>query len=145
MSMSAGSASAASSEINVTPLIDVLLVLLILFMVLVPAMPQGLVTALPQPGGSAAVHPRPRAIIVTILLDDHGRAAYRLGEESLPKSELSTKLASIYSTRAPEERELFVQDDPRLEYGEVAKVIDLAHQAGVDRVGILTPRFLAGR
>jgi biopolymer transport protein ExbD/biopolymer transport protein TolR len=137
MSMSGGNGSnSAVSEINVTPLIDVLLVLLIIFMVIVPVTPKGLPALLPQ----APTHdvPTSDATIVVSIVGNAGEAPrYLINEDSFPKAEVEAKLQQIFSVRA--DKVLFVRGDTSLHYNTIAEVIDMGHQAGVDRVGIITP------
>ncbi len=145
MGMGGGGTGGAVSEINVTPLIDVLLVLLIIFMVIVPVTPHGLETLVPQPPKDKN-KPQPendRTIVVSILDTKGGPVAYKINEDSFSKGELEPKLASIFSTR--QEKVMFVKGDPGVYYGDVATVIDYGHQAGVDNIGIITPKVESGQ
>ena len=135
-----GGTDKAVSDINVTPLIDVLLVLLIIFMVIVPVTPKGLSTLIPQPpkDNSAAAAERPH---------DRGRRCWRTARASLPtrstrqpstSREIEPKLAEIFATR--QEKVMFVKGDASLDFRKVAEVIDFGHQAEVDNIGLITPR-----
>jgi len=137
----AGGTSRAVSEINVTPLIDVLLVLLIIFMVIVPVTPRGLGVLVPQPPKDANLTPPPSTIIVQVL-GTNSAPTYKINEDSFALAALEPKLAQIFAARP--EKVMFVKGDPEADYAKVAEVIDFGHQAGVDNIGIITPRKKAG-
>jgi biopolymer transport protein TolR len=144
MGMSAGGGGGAVSEINVTPLIDVLLVLLIIFMVIVPVTPKGLDTLVPQPPKDHKDTPEnDRTIVVQVLSNGAGAPSYKINQDDFAKSALEPKLAEIFSTR--QEKVMFVKGDKDLDFSKVAEVIDFGHQAGVDNIGLITPRVEAGQ
>jgi biopolymer transport protein TolR len=139
MTMVSGSGN-LTAEPNVTPLIDVLLVLLIIFMVIVPVSPRGLAAILPQQPKSAQPVPT-RTIVVQILAGSAG-PIYKINEEKVEgRAQLAAELGRIYSMRA--EKVLFVQGDPALDFESVAEVIDMSRAMGIDHVGILTPKVAA--
>jgi biopolymer transport protein ExbD/biopolymer transport protein TolR len=144
MGMGGGNTGGAMSDMNVTPLIDVLLVLLIIFMVIVPVTPRGLDTLVPQPPKDHKEEPEnTRTIVVSIQSNGAGAPAYLINETTVNKSELEPKLAEIFAIRV--EKVMFVKGDKDLDFSKVAEVIDFGHQAGVDNIGLLTPRVLAGQ
>jgi biopolymer transport protein TolR len=144
MGMSAGSSGGAVSEINVTPLIDVLLVLLIIFMVIVPVTPKGLETLVPQPPKNPQQEqPNDRTIVVQIQSNGAGAPSYKINETAFNKSDLEPELTKIFETR--QEKVMFVKGDKDLDFSKVAEVIDFGHQAGVDNIGLITPRVEAGQ
>jgi biopolymer transport protein ExbD/biopolymer transport protein TolR len=139
-----GGTGKAVSDINVTPLIDVLLVLLIIFMVIVPVTPKGLDTLIPQPPKDKTQdQPNDRTIVVQIQSNGKGEPSYKINEDSFAKADLEPKLAEIFATR--QEKVMFVKGDSDLDFSKVAEVIDMGHQADVDNIGLLTPRVLAGQ
>ncbi len=144
MGMGGGGGGGSVSEINVTPLIDVLLVLLIIFMVIVPVTPKGLDTLIPQPPKEKTNDmPDPNTIVVSILANQGGEPSYKINETAFNKSDLEPKLLEIFSTR--QNKVMFVKGDADLDFSKVAEVIDFGHQAGVDSIGIITPRVAAGQ
>ena len=143
MGMGGGGGGGSVSEINVTPLIDVLLVLLIIFMVIVPVTPKGLDTLIPQPPKTKSNDlPDPNTIVVQIQASG-ANTAYKINETSFAKADLEPQLLSIFSTR--QNKVMFVKGDPALDFSKIAEVIDFGHQAGVDNIGLITPRVEAGQ
>ena len=139
-----GGTGKAVSDINVTPLIDVLLVLLIIFMVIVPVTPKGLNTLIPQPPKNHQDQPEnDRTIVVQVMANGKGEPSYLINEDTFPKSQIESKLAEIFATR--QEKVMFVKGDAALDYSKVVEVIDMGHQADVDNIGLITPRIEAGQ
>jgi biopolymer transport protein TolR len=142
MSMSVGgSGSGPKSEINMTPMIDVLLVLIIIFMVITPLTPKGLEALVPQPPPPGAKQDASDVRTVVISIDkDH---QYSINQEVTDEARLGTRLEEIFKTRA--ERVVFVKGDPNLEFRWVATAIDIAHGAGIDKVGLMTEKMEQGQ
>jgi len=139
-----GGTGHAVSEINVTPLIDVLLVLLIIFMVIVPVTPKGLDTLIPQPPKDKTNDtPNDRTIVVQVLANGAGEPSYKINETDFNKSQIEPQLAEIFATR--QEKVMFVKGDAALDFRKIAEVIDFGHQADVDNIGLITPRVEAGQ
>jgi biopolymer transport protein TolR len=144
MSMTTGTGGGAVSEINVTPLIDVLLVLLIIFMVIVPVTPKGLQTAVPQPPKNKTQdQPNDRTIVVQVQANGAAPATYKINDTDFSKAALEPKLEEIYATR--QEKVMFIKGDKDLDFARIAEVIDYGHQAGVDTIAMITPRVEAGQ
>jgi biopolymer transport protein TolR len=136
MSMSIGARKGRAAEINVTPLIDVLLVLLIIFMVILPQHSSGEAAQIPQPSPDKPA-PNPNEPVV-IQLKDQGegrRPELKINLEPVTWDELGTRLQAIYGAR--DERTAFVKGDPEVEFTFVAEALDITHRAGAQRVGLL--------
>lgn len=140
MTATTGNSKGFVSEINVTPMIDVLLVLLIIFMVIVPAIPRGEAALVPQPARHAG---SPDAVVLEMDQGTGGVVNLHINQQPVAQGELQSRLADIYANRA--QRVLFVKADGRLSFTEIAKVIDISHAAGVNQVGLITPGIAAGR
>jgi biopolymer transport protein TolR len=137
--MTFGSSNDLASEINVTPMIDVLLVLLIIFMVIVPAIPRGEAALAPHPSRGGG---RTDAVVLEVNPGVGDALNIRINQQPVAQGELQSRLAAIYANRA--QRVLFVKGDGRLSFRQIAEVIDIGHAAGVDRIGLLTPGVATG-
>jgi biopolymer transport protein ExbD len=135
--MSVGGGGGIKSEINMTPLIDVLL---IIFMVITPLTPHGLEALAPQPPDKKNQPPPDQDRTVVIVIDKDGKM--HLNNEDTDMQKLGSRLEEIFKTRA--ERVVFVKGDPDLDYETVAKAIDVAKGAQMDKIGLMTPKVEAG-
>lgn len=142
MAFSVGGAGGPKADINVTPMIDVLLVLLIVFMVITPLTPHGLDTLVPQPPPPNQPPPPPNqdpTVVVEIKKD----ATMEINGQPIKESDLQARLEDIFKTRAT--KVVFVKGDPDIDYRYVAQAVDDAKGAGLDKVGIMTPKVEAGQ
>ena len=119
------------SDINVTPLVDVMLVLLIIFMVTAPMMQQGLEVQLPETSNSG-VATTDEPFVLVVKKDGSVRA----GDAQLDLKTLATKLRAIFSTR--KNKQVYIRADRAVEYGVVAEVMGEVRAAGIFQVGLIT-------
>lgn len=135
-----GEEGGAVADINMIPLIDVLLVLLIIFMVITPLTPKGLEALIPQPPPPGQQPPpgQDRTVVIIVNKD----RSMQLNTEPVSEDALVSRLLDVFKTR--NERVCFVKGDPDLEFQYVAKAIDLAKGAQLDKVGLMTAKIEAG-
>lgn len=136
-----GCGGSMQSEMNVTPMIDVLLVLLIVFMLIVPSVPRGESALAPKPAAQGRAAPAD-TVVLEVLKGLRGEPVFQINKELVARRDLQSRLAAIFAKRA--DRVLLVKGDDRLSFTEVAEAIDIGHAAGTDRVGIITPDAKSG-
>ena len=130
MAMSAGGAKGLTNEINVTPMIDVLLVLLIIFMLVVPMSRKAIDLQLPDPSEQQSSSNPPPQIVLEVLPNNQ----FAVNKEPLTKANLASRLKEIYDGRP--EKIIFVKGDPKVKYSDVIFAMDVARGAGVKVIGL---------
>src|SRR5437868_3046561 len=131
MSMSAGGSKGLENDINVTPMIDVLLVLLIIFMAALPSMRKAIDIQLPDPNPPAQVaNPNSNQIVLEVLADK----MFSINTEKVDKNHLGERLRQIYDQRP--EKIIFVKGDPDVKFQDVIEAMDIARGSGVKVIGV---------
>lgn len=141
MGMAVGGKKGVMADMNVVPLIDVLLVLLIIFMVITPLTPKGLEALVPQPpppGAQADPDLQAKTVVVQVGVD----GTLKINQEESNWATLGSRLDEIFKTRA--ERIAFVKGDDNVEFQHVARAIDIMRQSGIEKVGLMTAKVEAG-
>ena len=131
MAMGGQNNRAVMAEINVTPLVDVMLVLLVIFMVTAPMMQQGVQVNLPK-ADTKAMTPAEEAVVVSV--DKSGKLF--IDKEEVPAADLRPRLSAMFVTRA--KKEVFLKADASVPYGEVVRTMADIKGAGIERLGMVT-------
>jgi len=142
MGMSVGGKGGAMAEMNIVPLIDILLVLLIIFMAITPTISMGLNALVPQPAPPNQANQN-ELQAKTIVVQVFSNNKVKINEEDSSWDSLQARLDQIFKQRA--EKIAFVKGDDTVFFGDVAKAIDIMRAAGIDKVGLLTPRMESGQ
>lgn len=141
MAFNVGGGGGVQSNINMTPMIDILLVLLIIFMAISPVHPKGLEALAPQPPPPNSPPPPDNDTTVVISIDKQHNV--KINQENSNWDALQERLVAIFKLR--NQRVVFIKGDPDIDYSYVARAIDIAHGANIDKVGLMTPKVEAGQ
>jgi biopolymer transport protein TolR len=134
-------ATASKSDINVTPFIDILLVLLVIFMTITPLTPKGLDAAVPQPPPPGSPPPKADDLNKTIIVSVDSAGVIKVNQTVTDIGSLGTTLRDIFATR--NERVMFVNAHPDLLYQAVVDIIDISKGSGVEKIGLMTEQLTA--
>ena len=140
MGMSAGDSGGAINEINVTPMVDVMLVLLIIFMVITPMLSKGVSVDMVRTRNPIAMDAADKEDAVLVAVTRDGQAF--LGTQNVDAKELGAQVADLVSSRI--DKTVYLKCDARSKYERVVEVVNIIRSAGVDQVGLLTEKEEAG-
>ncbi|MBI4481818.1 MAG: biopolymer transporter ExbD [Acidobacteria bacterium] len=137
MAMAVGATKGPKADINITPYIDILLVLLIIFMVITPKIQRALDAKAPQPSP-----PTQKGLVTGIVVSIDANNDVMINQDPVTLGDLGARLLEIYNARA--DKTMFIKGDPSLPYGDVVRVIDIAKGAGVGDIGLITSEIGTG-
>ena len=139
MGASIGGTSEYNSEINVTPMVDVMLVLLIIFMIVTPLLQQGVTVnyqkelIMPEEDGDIT---KDTSVVIAIP----NNTDFYLGKEQYPLSELGTKIQTMMKDKAPDKRIVYIKSGIEVDYGTVVEAIDVIRKQDIDKIGLVADR-----
>jgi biopolymer transport protein TolR len=143
MGMTAGGGGGLQSDINVTPMVDIMLVLLIIFMVITPFLQQGVSVALPRdmknPDEDKNII-KPSSVVVAITED----GKLYLGKKPIDKEQLKAEIDEKMATKQPEDKIVYIRSDVNANYGAVVDTINLIRDAGIDQIGLVADKAKGG-
>ena len=143
MGMSGGGGGGFNSEINVTPMVDIMLVLLIIFMVVTPFLQQGVTVAIPRDMNSPDVDPaiiKESSVVISIPNDGE----YYVGKDKKDKTELGPIIEKMMKNKSDAERIVYVKSGVGVSYGSVVEVINIIRQQGIDKIGLVADKKKKG-
>ena len=139
MGMAVGGGNKYNSEINVTPMVDIMLVLLIIFMVITPLLQSGVSVALPKEMRNPEEDPaiiKESSLVVAITADNE----YYVGKDKVEITDLKDQISQTMENKRPEERIVYIKSDVNANYGSVVEVINTIRQAGIDQIGLVADK-----
>jgi biopolymer transport protein ExbD/biopolymer transport protein TolR len=138
MAMSSGTGSSGGSiaDINVTPMVDIMLVLLIIFMVVTPLLQKGVSVDLAKTKNPREMREADREDAITVAVTRDGKIF--LNADQLPKDRVGEKIKDLLAAKV--DKTVYVRSDRRAKYGEVVDVVDIVRASGVDTLGLLTEK-----
>ena len=143
MGMSGGGGGGLQSEINVTPMVDIMLVLLIIFMVITPLLQSGVTVVLPKdmknPEEDKGII-KESSVVIAITRDNK----YYLKKEPVDPVDLKDRITKAMESKKPEERIVYIRSDIGANYGSVVEVINTIRQAGIDQIGLVADKKKGG-
>lgn len=139
MGASIGGTSEYNSEINVTPMVDVMLVLLIIFMIVTPLLQQGVTVNIPK----ELTMPEEDADITkdtSVVISIPNNTDFYIGKEQYPLSELAAKIQTMMKDKAPDKRIVYIKSGVEVDYGTVVEAIDIVRKQDIDKIGLVADK-----
>ena len=139
MGMTAGGGGGFTSDINVTPMVDIMLVLLIIFMVITPFLQQGVSVTLPRDLRNPEEDPaiiKETSVVVAITQDGQ----LYIGKKKIDKEQLKTEIDQKMAAKTEEERIVYIRSDINANYGQVVETINLIRDSGIDQIGLVADK-----
>lgn len=139
MGMSAGGSGEYNSEINVTPMVDIMLVLLIIFMVVTPLLQQGVSVNLPRDMNNPDEDPeinKESAVVLAIPENDQ----FYIGKDKYPKDALADKIKHLMENKTPDKRIVYIKSGVNVDYGTVVEAVNIIRKQDVDKIGLVADK-----
>lgn len=144
MAMSAGGADEFNADINITPMVDIMLVLLIIFMVVTPLLQQGVSVNLPRETVNAqedqAIN---KETSVVLAIPENGQ--YYIGKDPYPKDALGEKIANLMKNKTSDEKIVYIKSGVNVDYGDLVEVINVIRKQDIDKIGLIADRKKGGK
>ena len=143
MGMSSGGGGGLNSEINVTPMVDIMLVLLIIFMVITPLLQSGVSVALPKEMRNPEEDPaiiKESSLVVAITKEND----FYVSKDKVDINEVQDRVSKAMENKKPEERIVYIKSDVEADYGSVVEVINSIRKAGIDQIGLVADKKKGG-
>ena len=143
MAMQVGGADEYNSEINVTPMVDVMLVLLIIFMIVTPLLQQGVSVNLPRD----MISPEEDGDIAkdtSVVIAIPNNSSFYIGKEQYPLTELGEKVKRLMENKVPEKRIVYIKSGVEVDYGRVVEAIDTIRKLDIDKIGLVADKKKGG-
>ncbi len=143
MAMQVGGADEYNSEINVTPMVDVMLVLLIIFMIVTPLLQQGVSVNLPRD----MISPEEDGDIAkdtSVVIAIPNNSSFYIGKEQYPLTELGEKVKRLMENKVPEKRIVYIKSGIEVDYGRVVEAIDTIRKLDIDKIGLVADKKKGG-
>lgn len=144
MAMQAGGSSDFNADINITPMVDIMLVLLIIFMVVTPLLQQGVSVNLPRETLNAeedqAIN-KETSVVLAIPENDQ----FYIGKEPYPKDVLGEKISKLMERKTPEEKIVYIKSGVNVDYGNLVEVINIVRKQDVDKIGLIADKKKGGK
>lgn len=143
MGMSSGGSGGLQSEINVTPMVDIMLVLLIIFMVVTPFLQQGVTVAIPRDLNSPDVDPaiiKETSVVISIPNDGE----FYIAKDRVTKEDMGQRVERMLKNKTEAEKIVYIKSGVGVNYGTVVEVINVIRQQGVDKIGLVADKKKKG-
>jgi biopolymer transport protein ExbD/biopolymer transport protein TolR len=143
MGASIGGTEEYNSEINVTPMVDVMLVLLIIFMIVTPLLQQGVTVNLPKDMNSPVEDPeitKDTSVVISIP----NNTDFYIGKEQFPLTALGEKIQTMMKDKAPDKRIVYIKSGVEVDYGRVVEAIDTIRKQDIDKIGLVADKKKGG-
>jgi len=143
MGMAVGGSDEYNSEINVTPMVDVMLVLLIIFMIVTPLLQQGVTVNLPK----EMISPEEDAEITkdtSVVISIPDNTNFYIGKDQYPLDQLGVKIEGMMKDKAPDKRIVYIKSGVDVDYGRVVEAIDTIRKQDIDKIGLVADRKKGG-